>query len=61
MKNITICVVFCKYDGHLYSVNITDKHVDVICKYDGHLCSVNMTDVENMTDIDVFCKFDGQN
>lgn len=36
-------------------------YIDVICKYDGHLCSVNMTDVENMTDIDVFCKFDGQN
>lgn len=53
MKNISICVVFCKYDGHLYSVNITDKHVDVICKYDGHLCSVNMTDV------DVICKYDG--
>lgn len=55
MKNISICAVFCKYDGHLYSVNITDKHVhvDVICEYDGHLCSVNMTDV------DVICKYDG--
>lgn len=55
MKNISICVVFCKYDGYLYVnfVNIMDKYVDVICKYDGYLCFVNMMDV------DVICKYDG--
>lgn len=53
MKNISICVVFFKYDGYLYFVNIMDKYVDVICKYDGYLCFVNMMDV------DVICKYDG--
>lgn len=28
----TSACVFCKYDGHLCSVNMTD--IDVICKYD---------------------------